>query len=189
MRKTLLVALITTATAFSLPAFAQVNLGGAAGAAGQVGAGAPAGDALPGAMQNAGHMGNRAGTTLNHAGQKTRHTTHHSMHRAQSATRQNAHANLDANASAQANAAGTHGGADASMHKRAGLSTAGMTGKAGQMGRGVGGQVRGDAHSAIQSSNHTAGSVGKSVKAVKATGNAQGHAHTRSDTDVSTYGH
>jgi hypothetical protein len=110
MRKTLLAALITTATAFSLPAFAQVNLGSAAGAAGQVGAGAPPGDALPGTMQNAGHMGSPAGTTMNRAGQKTRHMTDTSRHRAQSATRQNAHANLDANASAHAGAAGTHGG-------------------------------------------------------------------------------
>ncbi len=186
MRKTLLAALITTATAFSLPTFAQVNLGGAAGAAGQVGADAPVGNALPSTLPR---VDNRTGVAIHRAGQKTRSLTRNSMHAAQSATRQDAGANLDANASAHASAAGIHGGADASTHQRAELNPSSATDKAGQMGRRGGDQVRGNARSAIHSSDHIADSVGKSVKGVKAAGSAQGHVHTRANTDMSTHGH
>lgn len=49
------------------------------------------------------------------------------------------------------------------------------------MGQGVGGEVRDAAHTAIQSTNRAAGSVGNAVPGVNASGNAQvsGNASSR----------
>ncbi|MDE2271056.1 MAG: hypothetical protein KGJ94_03605, partial [Xanthomonadaceae bacterium] len=55
---------------------------------------------------------------------------------------------------------------------------------AGEAGRGVGGTVRDAAHSAIQSTDRTAGSVGNAVNGINASGNAEvsasGHATAQS---------
>ncbi|MHB1272929.1 MAG: hypothetical protein ACYCZD_09215 [Rhodanobacter sp.] len=193
MHKTMLAAFITAATVLSVPAFAQVHLGGAIGGAGQIGASVPAGDTLPSAMHTVDQVGSRAGNTMSRADQQIRHTASRTAGKTRAAASNGgqASASLDANASAHASAAGTNGDANASMDKSAGLDTAalaGQAGQAGQAGRGVGGEVRDAAHSAIQSSDRTAGSVGDAMKGINASGNANGSANANASGDASSNG-
>ena len=180
MHKTMLAAFITAAAVLSVPAFAQVHLGGAVGGAGQIGAGVPAGGTLPSAMHTIDQVGSHTGNTMSRVDQQTRHRTRKTINKARSAAIDNGQANasLDAHASAHASAASANGGANASADKSAGLDTAAL---AGQAGRGVGGEVRDAAHSAIQSSDRTAGSVGDAVKGINASGNANANGDASSN--------
>ncbi|MDE2226297.1 MAG: hypothetical protein KGJ46_13580, partial [Xanthomonadaceae bacterium] len=93
----------------------------------------------------------------------------------------NASGNAEGSASGSGSAAGgsANGNGSAGMSSMAGggLNTADAAGKAGEAGRGVGGTVRDAAHSAIQSTDRTAGSVGNAVNGINASGNAQGSAN------------
>ncbi|MDE2307394.1 MAG: hypothetical protein KGJ97_03765 [Xanthomonadaceae bacterium] len=179
MHKTMFAAFITAAAALSVPAFAQVHLGGAIGGAGQIGAGVPAGGTLPNAVHAVDQVGSRADDAMSRIDQQARRTTRKTIRKARSAATGDSQANasLDAHASAHAHAAG----ANASAGKSGGLDTAALAGKAGEKGRGVGGEVRNAAHSAIQSSDRTAGSVGDAVKGINASGNANGNASGSAD--------
>jgi len=190
MHKTMLAAFITAATVLSVPAFAQAHLGGAVGGAGQIGAGVTAGGALPGAMHTVDQVGNRASDMMGQTDHRIRRTTRNAVRRTRSTATANGQANagMDANASAHASAAGANGNANASADKSAGLDTAALAGKAGQEGRGVGGEVRDAAHSAIQSSDRTAGSVGDAVKGINASGNASGSANANGNGNARSNG-
>ncbi len=174
MHKTLLAAFIVGASALTIPAFAQVNLGGA----GQVGARVNAGAVAHDTMRTADQAGARAADTTRTVNHKARHTTHHVVDKTKSTVDENGNvdANMHASASPKANAAGANGDAnanvDAGAGAGAGLDTAATAGKAGAAGQGVGGEVRDSAHSAIQSTDRSAGSVGAAVNNTSASGAA-----------------
>ena len=127
MRKTLLAAVITAATVLAVPAFAQLNLGGAAGATGRVGAGP--GATLP--THTVKQLDARAVDQSTRVRQQTERTSRRTLKNRRALTRRDARANahLDANASANASAAGMHRGADASVNSSVGLDTAAAAGK------------------------------------------------------------
>lgn len=168
MHKTMLAALIVGASALTIPAFAQVNLGGA----GQVGAHVSAGAAVHDTMHATDQVDAKAVDTTRTIGHKARHATHKVADKAKSEVNENgkANASVNANASTKTDAAGANGEADANVNAGAGLDTAATAGKAGEAGKGVGGEVRNAAHSAIQSTHRTAGSVGNAVKDTSASG-------------------
>lgn len=178
MRKTLL-ALIVGASVFAVPAFAQVNLGGAAQVGAHAGAGMPIGTPVQNTMGMAGQMGSRAGDNARGMGQHARHATRNTVNRTASAARRTTDADANANASAQAG--------DSNAHAGAGLSTGSAAGAAGDAGQGVGGDVRDASHSAIQSTDRSAGSVGDAAK------NAADKKAVGADADVKAkggmYGH
>jgi hypothetical protein len=157
MRKTML-ALTIGASVLSIPAFAQVQLGGVGQAGVHVGAGLPVGAAVQDSARTLDQAGMRAGDTARAAGRRTGHAAHRAMRR--SGTTVGGDAAVDADASTRA------GGADA--RAGIGLNTAATAGQAGESGRGVGGQVRDAAHSAIQATDRTAGSVGDAVRSAAA---------------------
>lgn len=166
MHKTMLAALIVATSALSIPAFAQVHVGGA----GNVGAGVNAGAALPSAMPSAMHAVDQtdaqATQTLRRTDRRTKHMAHKAVNRTRSTLTSNGSANtgMHASGSAGAGMGNTHAGANANVDAAAGIDTANTVGKAGEAGQGVGGAVRDTAHSAIQTTDRTAGSVGTAVK-------------------------
>jgi hypothetical protein len=161
MHKTMLAALIVATSALSIPAFAQVHVGGVVGGAGHVGAGVNAGTAMPSAMHTADQTIDQANQTMRRADRQTKHMTHKAVDQTRSAITDNGSTNAGMNASGSAGAStgDTHAGAN--VDTGAGIDTANTAGKAGQ---GVGGAVRDTAHSAIQATDRTAGSVGAAVK-------------------------
>jgi hypothetical protein len=164
MHKTMLAALIVATSALSIPAFAQVHVGGVVGGAGHVGAGVNAGAAMPSAMHTADQTIDQANQTMRRADRQTKHMTHKAVDQTRSAITDNGSANAGTNASGSAGAStgDTHAGAN--VDTGAGIDTANTAGKAGEAGQGVGGAVRDTAHSAIQATDRTAGSVGTAVK-------------------------
>jgi hypothetical protein len=164
MHKTMLAALIVATSALSIPAFAQVHVGGVVGGAGHVGAGVNAGTAMPSAMHTADQTIDQANQTMRRADRQTKHMTHKAVDQTRSAITDNGSANAGMNASGSAGAStgDTHAGAN--VDTGAGIDTANTAGKAGEAGQGVGGAVRDTAHSAIQATDRTAGSVGTAVK-------------------------
>lgn len=168
MHKTMLTALLVGASVFTVSAFAQVHVGGAA----RIGGGAQMGAAAPSTMQALGQAtaqtARTAQSTDSQLKRHTRRTTDET--RATVNDHANTHANANANGTIGAGAGDMHAGANANVDTGAGLDTAATAGKAGAMGQGVGGEVRDAAHTAIQSTDRTAGSVGD---AVQSTSNGQ----------------
>lgn len=162
MHKTMLAALIVATSALSIPAFAQVHVGGV----GHVGAGVNAGAAVPNAMPSAMHTIDQTEAQTTRTLRHTKHMTHKAVDQTRSTITDNgsADAGMNASGSAGAGAGGTHAGANANLDTGAGIDTANTAGKAGEAGQGVGGAVRDAAHSAIQSTDRTAGSVGTAVR-------------------------
>lgn len=169
MRKTVIATIVATSFALSIPAFAQVAVGGS----GRLGVGVHTGGLTHSAMQATEHTGMQADQTLQHT---TRHVRH-AGHRAENAVDSRNHARMNAhtNASIHAGAAGTNAHTSANMG--AGLDTSAAAGKAGEAGRGVGGQVRDTTHQVLQSGEHTAGAVGDAVKGIHASGSASAQVH------------
>lgn len=182
MHKTILAALIVGAGALSIPALAQVNLGGAA----QVGAGVNTGAVVPNTMHAVDQTGAQ---TVHRVGHETRHLTHKAVDKTRSTVNNNGSANAGVNAdgSAGAGAGNTHADASANVDADAGIDTANTAGKAGAAGQGLGGDVRDTAHSAIQATDRSAGSVGDAVKQT-ATGQSVG-ADAKVDAKAATHGH
>ncbi len=184
MHKTMLAALIVGASALSVPAFAQVKIG----AAGQAGAHVNAGAVAQDSMRTANQVGARATDTTRDTtrmvDRKARHTTHKVVDKTQSTVNDNGKvdASVNADGSTRADAAGANGEANAHVNAGAGLDTAATAGKAGEAGNGVGGEVRQAAHSAIQSTDRTAGSVGDAVNGTSASGAVK--AETKASGDV-----
>lgn len=199
MRKTML-ALVIGATVLGAPAFAQVNLGGAVQAGAHAGGSLPVGGAMHDTMRTTDQLGRRAGDSAREIGQRARHTTHRTADQATSVVRRHGDVDTDVNADASAHAgmAGTDGGAHAGagtggVNAGGGLDTAGTAGRAGEAGRALGGQVRDSAHSAIQSTDRTAGSVGDAVKSTATSGthgaiDAHGSANAQGDADAGASG-
>ncbi len=183
MHKTMLAALIVATSALTVPAFAQVNLGGAA----HVGAGVNAGVAGPSAMHAVDQTGTQAAQTLRRTDHQTRHMTHKAVDKTRSTVTDNDSTHVGANAGGSAGAGDTHADANANVDAGAGIDTANTAGKAGAAGQGVGGEVRDAAHSAIQATDRTAGSVGDAVKQT-ATGQSVG-ADAQVDAKAATHGH
>lgn len=183
MHKTMLAALIVATSALSVPALAQVNLGGAA----QVGAGAHVGTAAPNAMHTVGQTTAQTEQTLHRTDSHVKHRTRRAVDKTRSTVNDNANTNANANANGTigAGAGDTH--ANANVDAGAGLDTAATAGKAGDMGQGVGGDVRDAAHSAIQSTDRSAGSVGNAVQQT-ATGQSVG-AGVKTDASAGAHGH
>lgn len=191
MHKTMLAALIVATSALSIPAFAQVHVGGV----GHVGAGVNAGAAMPGAMPNAMHAVDQTESQTTQTLRRTDHRTKHMTHKAVSQTRStltdsdSVHAGMNASGSAGAGAGDTHAGAHANVDTGAGINTADTVGKAGEAGQGAGGAVRDTAHSAIQSADRTAGSVGTAVKQTATEQSVGADAKVDAKAKASTQGH
>ncbi|HXD36644.1 MAG TPA: hypothetical protein VN624_08295 [Rhodanobacter sp.] len=186
MRKTVLSALIIGASVFTVPAFAQVNLGGAA----RVGAGVRVGAVAPNAMHAVGQTTAQTKRTLHRADSRTKHRARQVTGETRSTVNDhaNANANTNANGAIGAGADPSHASANAKVDTAgAGLDTAATAGKAGDMGQGVGGDVRDTAHSAIQSTDRTAGSVGNAVRQT-ATGQSVG-ADVKANASANAHGH
>ncbi|EIL96594.1 hypothetical protein [Rhodanobacter thiooxydans] len=175
MRKTMLSALVIGASVFTVSAFAQANLGGAA----RVDAGVHAGAAAPGVMHAADQATTRTEQTLQRGSSHVKHQTRKAADKTRSTVDDNASANTNAKANGAigADAGDSHADAHANVNAGAGLDTAATAGKAAEMGQGVGGEVRDAAHSAIQSTDRAAGSVGDAVKDVNASGNGNANTH------------
>ncbi|AGG87524.1 hypothetical protein [Rhodanobacter denitrificans] len=178
MRKTMLSVLVIGASVFTASAFAQAHLGGAA----QVGASAHVGAAAPSALHAVDQTTAQTERRLQRTDSRLKRHTRKAVDTSRSSTDDHADADADANANGTigAGADDSHADANANVEAGAGLDTAATAGKAGEMGQGVGGDVRDAAHTAIQSTDRAAGSVGDAVKGVNASGNAgvSGNANT-----------
>jgi hypothetical protein len=185
MRKTMLSALVIGASVFTVSAFAQANLGGAA----RVGAGAHVGAAAPSAMHTVGQTTAQTEQTLHRTDSHVKRHTRKAVDKTRSTVNDHANANANANANGTigAGAGDSHAGANANVDTGTGLDTAATAGKAGDMGQGVGGDVRDAAHSAIQSTDRSAGSVGNAVQQT-ATGQSVG-AGVKADASAHAHGH
>jgi len=170
MRKTLLAAFIS-ASVFTLPAFAQVSLGGA----GHVGGGVSAGGALNGAMRAPGRLATPAEPSLHRVDRQTRHAARHATEQTGSTLDRHGKVDIDrsADGSARADVAGAHAHANAGAHADGAVDAGAAADHAADTSRGVGRQVSDSAHSAIDSSERTAGSVGDAARQT-ATGNSIG---------------
>lgn len=187
MRKIVLSALVLGASVLTASAFAQVNLGGAA----QVGADVHAGAAIPDAMHAAGQTTAQTEQTLHRAGSHMKHKAHKVADKTASTANDNTDTNANANANGAigAGAGDSHASANANVDAGEGIDTAATAGKAGDMGRGVGGDVRDAAHSAIQSTDRAAGSVGDAVKGLNASGNAGASGKASGNANANAHGH
>jgi len=161
MHKTMLAALIVATSALSVPALAQVNLGGAA----RVGAGANAG-AVSNTAHGASQTGAQAGETLHRTDRHAKRTAHQTTDKTRAAAAHSRRAKADVNAgnSTEVRSGSTRADANADVNADAHVDTGGAASRAGQTGQGVGGLVSDTAHSAIQATDRTAGSVGDAVK-------------------------
>ncbi|MFC5527300.1 hypothetical protein ACFPPA_16285 [Rhodanobacter ginsengisoli] len=164
MRKTLFAVYIAGACMLTAPAFAQVNLGGAA----QVGAGVNAGVAVPPVAH-----------TLDQAGARTGQTLHRTARHATDLTRKTAdrgRAAVDA-----------HGNTAAQV-RTAGTLDAGAAGRrASEIGHAVSHRARRNARSAARSGEHAARRSGKMVS--HATSGPSVEADARVNADVDAHGH
>ncbi len=167
MRKTMLSVLVIGASVFTASAFAQAHLGGAA----QVGASAHVGAAAPSALHAVGQTTAQTERRLQRTDSRLKRHTRKAVDTSRSSTDDHADADANANGTIGAGADDSHADANANVEAGAGLDTAATAGKAGEMGQGVGGDVRDAAHTAIQSTDRAAGSVGDAVKGVNASGN------------------
>jgi hypothetical protein len=160
MRKTMLTALFVGASVFTVSAFAQAHLGGAA----RIGGGAHMGAPAPTAMQAVGQTTAQTAQTLHRTDTQLQRHTRKATDKTRSTVDDHANANANADGTVGAGAGAAPAGANAGVDTGAGLDTAATAGKAGEMGQGVGGEVREAAHTAIQSTERTAGSVGDAVQ-------------------------
>ena len=183
MRKTILSALVIGASVFTVSAFAQANLGGAA----RVGAGAHVGATAPSAMHTVGQATAQTEQTLHRTDSHVKRRARKAVDKTRSTVNDHANANANANASGTIGAGAGDSHAGANVEAGAGLDTAATAGKAGEMGQGVGGDVRDAAHSAIQSTDRSAGSVGNAVQQT-ATGQSVG-AGVKADASAGAHGH
>ncbi len=158
MHKTLLAALIVGASALSVPAFAQVNLGGDA----QVGAGATTGAVVPHAMQPINQTRAQTAQTLHRADRQTKRMTHTTADRTRSAIDHNGHANagVATGDSIDAGTGNTHTSATTGARVAAGVDAGAA---ANQTGRRIGHQARDTTHAAMQTTDRAAGSAGDAV--------------------------
>ncbi len=173
MRKTMLSVLVIGASVFTASAFAQAHLGGGT----RADAGIRAGVAAPGAIHAADQATTQTERTLHRSSSHVKQHARKTVDKTRSDIDDHAGTDADANDTIEAGAGDAH--ADANADAGEGLDTAANAGKAGEMGRGVGGEVRDDAHAAIQSTDRAAGSIGDAVRGVNASGNAHvsGNAH------------
>jgi hypothetical protein len=180
MRKTLLAALIGASVFAVLPALAQVRLGGA----GHVGAGVTAG--ANGAVgATAGQLGTRAGDTLQRADRQTRHAADRAMERSHSTLDRHARADadIDAQGSAAAGTGAHHAHANVGVRAGSGVHAGAATDHADGAARGIGDQVSDSAHTAIDSTGRTAGSVGDTVRRTATEGSVGADAKVRAKAD------
>lgn len=173
MRKTMLSVLVIGASVFTASAFAQAHLGGAA----QVGASAHVGAAAPSALHAVDQTTAQTELRLQRTDSRLKRHTRKAVDTSRSNIDDHADADANANGTIGAGAGDSHADANANVEAGAGPDTAATAGKAGEMGQGVGGDVRDAAHTAIQSTDRAAGSVGDAVKGVNASGNANAHGH------------
>ncbi|MBU6477553.1 MAG: hypothetical protein KGQ32_06475, partial [Xanthomonadaceae bacterium] len=137
MRKTMLSISIAASCLLALPVFAQVSLGGAGQLHGAIGAntGQLMQDTMHNTMQTTDRLQRMGDQTTRHAKRQVSH-----------AADQSASASARVAAGQQAGVSATTPAGDAqasgSVHADAGLDTAAVAGKAGEVGRGVGGTVR-----------------------------------------------
>ena len=162
MRKTLLAAFIS-ASVFALPAFAQVSLSGAGHLGGGVTGGA--GGALNGAMRGPAQLGAPTPPGLQQTRHHVRHTVDKTTGDAHSTLERHGkvHADTDASGAARADAGDTHAHANAGVDADADVNSAAAADRASGSARGVGDQVSDTAHSAINSTERSAGTVGDAV--------------------------
>jgi len=165
MHKTMLAAFIVATSALAIPAFAQVNLGGAA----HVGAGVNAGAALPNAMHAVDQTGAQTIQTLHRADHKAKRMTHKAVDTTRSTVNNSGSANAEvsANSSMSAGAGNTNAGANTDAHAGASLDDAGAA--------------------ANQATDNTAGSVSNTVNRA-ANGQSVG-ADAKVNAKVATHGH
>jgi hypothetical protein len=131
MRKTMLSALVIGASVFTVSAFAQANLGGAA----RVGAGAHVGAAAPSAMHTVGQATAQTVQTLHRTDSHVKHRARRAVEKTRSTVNDHANANANAGGTIGAGAGDSHAGANANVDTGAGLDTAATAGKAGDMGQ------------------------------------------------------
>jgi hypothetical protein len=179
MRKTMLSVLVIGASVFTASAFGQAHLGGAA----EVGASAHVGAAAPSALHALDQTTAQTERRVQRTDSRLKRHTRKTVDTGRSSADDHADADANANGTIGAAAGDSHADANANVEAGAGLDTAATAGKAGEMGQGVGGDVRDAAHTAIQSTDRAAGSVGDAVKGVNtsgnagASGNANAHGH------------
>lgn len=164
MRKTLLAAFIS-ASVFALPAFAQVRLGGAGHLGGGVTGGA--GGTLNGAMRGPGQLGAPVPPpSLQQARRHAHHTAAKATGDAHSTLERHGKAHVDtaAGGTAHADTGSTRAHANADVDAGADVDAPPAADRATGSGRGVGDQVSDTAHSASDSTERSAGTVGDAVK-------------------------
>lgn len=184
MHKTMLAALIVATSALSIPAFAQVNLGGAA----QVGAGVNAGAVVPpvpNAMHTVNQTGAQATQTLHRADQRAKRMTHKAVDTTRSTVNNAGSADAGVNADSSMSAGNTNAGANTNAH--AGVDAGAAASQATQTGQSIGDQASDTAHSAIQTTGNTAGSLGNTVNQT-ATGQSV-DAAAKVNAKAATHGH
>lgn len=187
MHKTMLAALIVAASALTIPAFAQVNLGGAT----QVGAGVNAGAAVPNAMHTVDQTGAQTMQTLHRADHKAKRMTHKAVDTTRATAKKSGSADVgvNANSSVSSGADSTNAGADTHAQGGASVDNVAATAfnQASRTGQSIGDQASDAAHSAVQTTGNTAGSVSNTVNQT-ATGQSVG-ADAKVNAKVATHGH
>lgn len=181
MRKILLASLVASASALSVPAFAQLNLGGAA----QVEGGAQVSAPVRGTLQTVDRVGMRA----DHAARQGVDHARRTSQRASAAT-DGVHANADvhahANTSPRAETAGSAVRTNADVDARAELNPSATTHRAGDAAREVSGRARNATRSTLRSIDHTAGRTGT---AARDAASAKPSLDAEAEGSVATHGH
>lgn len=157
MNKTMLAALIVGASALSVPALAQVNLGGGA----QVGAAANTGAVVPGAVHAVDQTGSQATQAVHRADSKARHISHRAADRTRSTMDRDgkADAHVGMSGSVDAGKGNPHAGAHAGTRVDASVDAGATSGEAIQAGQEAGERASDATHSALRRTGEQAGSV------------------------------
>ncbi len=185
MHKTMLAALIVGASTLSIPAFAQVNLGAAA----QVGAGVNTGAVVPNTMHSVDQTGAQTTQRLHRADRNAKRMTHRAADHTRSAMDHsgNADASLRTGSSIDAGRSNTHASATTGARVDAHMHPGAAANQTGQTGQRMGDQASDAAHSTIQATDRTAGSVGDAVNQTT-TGQSVG-ADAKVDASAAAHGH
>lgn len=185
MHKTMLAALIVGASALSVPAFAQVNLGGAA----QVGAGATTGAVVPHAMQPINQTRAQTAQTQHRADRQTKRMTHTTAGRTRSAIDHNGHANagIAMGDSIDASTGSTHPSATTGARVDAGVDAGSAADQADQTGQRIGHQASDTTHAAMQTTDRAAGSTGNTVNQTRSGQAVDADANVR--VEAAAHGH
>lgn len=185
MRKTLFAVYIAGACMLTAPAFAQVNLGGAA----QVGAGVSAGVAVPPVAQTLDQAGARTGQTLHRTARHATDLTRKTADRGRAAV--DAHGNTAAQVrtagTLDAGAAGRRTSTNARVDSDASVDAGAAGRRASETGHAVSHRARRNARSAARSGEHAARRSGKMVS--HATSGPSVEADARVNADVDAHGH